>query len=534
MRTHEYRMKAQARNGPAPRNTGKAQAFSKPSPAIRNILYGPAVQPKLRIGPADDKYEREADRVAEQVMRMPDEPVQCEAMPEEEEEELLQAKMDGRRSPPVTPGLHAAINPVRRGGRPLPIATRRFLEPRFGTDFRQVRIHTDDAADRAARSINARAFALGPHIAFRAGQYSPETRAGRLLLSHELTHVLQQGTRLQPLIQRDDDEPGTDFPSSGGTDHLARLVSGILRDQLSDSSMRGHLSSLGSALQGLAVESTSEGGSQPSTSGHRLAALNIEAAFERTSRDIIADPSFRALRQRLIQIVGSSDLSAMITALAAGLALILADIPVEGSPSQDLGAGFSVGGSFDLGTIQSLQFNNLSAYAQYASEYFQSRLGGSVSRDADTEEYSGSGSGQVRFGTNISHILARVSINSDGEVTLAGDLSGGLSFGGNSQLVFRTGLSHSFATGETIFSPGVSGRFNFGRDQSLSLGTQLNISTEDDLTGLTGFIEYRRNLLHLRLEGNMGGIPDAESIAPGADNRVQLRVTIPIPVSSPF
>lgn len=66
------------------------------------------------------------------------------------------------------------------------------LEPRFRYDFSKVRIHTDDRATQAARSVGAKAFTVGHDVVFGAGHYAPESRTGRELLAHELTHVLQQ------------------------------------------------------------------------------------------------------------------------------------------------------------------------------------------------------------------------------------------------------------------------------------------------------------------------------------------------------
>ena len=83
-------------------------------------------------------------------------------------------------------------------GRPLDTRTRAFLEPRFGHNFANVRVHTDARAAESARALNALAYTIGSDIAFAAGQYCPETRAGRRLLAHELTHVLQQREARSP------------------------------------------------------------------------------------------------------------------------------------------------------------------------------------------------------------------------------------------------------------------------------------------------------------------------------------------------
>lgn len=85
------------------------------------------------------------------------------------------------------------VRSVQSGGQPLPESARSFFEPRFGRDFSDVRIHTGPRADEAASSINAEAFTVGSDIAFASGNYEPGTTAGKELLAHELTHVVQQG-----------------------------------------------------------------------------------------------------------------------------------------------------------------------------------------------------------------------------------------------------------------------------------------------------------------------------------------------------
>ncbi len=82
---------------------------------------------------------------------------------------------------------------LRSPGRRLEPATRAFMEPRFGHDFSQVQVHTDAKAAGSARAVNALAYTVGRDIVFGARQYAPDTTAGKLLLAHELTHVVQQG-----------------------------------------------------------------------------------------------------------------------------------------------------------------------------------------------------------------------------------------------------------------------------------------------------------------------------------------------------
>lgn len=90
-------------------------------------------------------------------------------------------------------------------GRPLPSPVKDFFEPRFGHDFSQVRIHTDDLAAESARAVNALAYTVGQNIVFASGQYMPGTGAGDRLLAHELTHIMQQRPDNFPGLQRKED-----------------------------------------------------------------------------------------------------------------------------------------------------------------------------------------------------------------------------------------------------------------------------------------------------------------------------------------
>jgi hypothetical protein len=81
---------------------------------------------------------------------------------------------------------------LRSPGQPLDSATRSFMEPHFGHDFSQVRVHTDSRAAESARAVNVVAYTVGRDVVFGAGRYSPMTTAGQRLLAHELTHFVQQ------------------------------------------------------------------------------------------------------------------------------------------------------------------------------------------------------------------------------------------------------------------------------------------------------------------------------------------------------
>lgn len=171
----------------------------------------PLVQPKLQIGSPNDKFEQEADRVAEQVMKIPEpgsksvqrKPTCPECLDkEEEEEELIQTKQSFNQAPDITPALQSQIQSMKGSGQPLPQSTLSFFEPRFGHDFSKVKVHTDPVAAEMAKSINARAFTIGKNVVFGAGQYSPGTSSGKSLLAHELTHVQQQTVSRQVRADR--------------------------------------------------------------------------------------------------------------------------------------------------------------------------------------------------------------------------------------------------------------------------------------------------------------------------------------------
>jgi hypothetical protein len=81
---------------------------------------------------------------------------------------------------------------LRTQGQPIDPAARAFLEPRFGTDFSRIRVHSDEKAGDAARAVDALAYTVGRHLVFGEGQYSPDTTSGRHLLAHELAHSIQQ------------------------------------------------------------------------------------------------------------------------------------------------------------------------------------------------------------------------------------------------------------------------------------------------------------------------------------------------------
>jgi Domain of unknown function (DUF4157) len=164
---------------------------------------------QLAINQLGDAYEREADRVAAQVMRMPEPGLQracacggdcpqCQMEPPGQEHEPLQTTRAGAsdlEQPAVPSIVHDVLHSPGQALDPTP---RAFMEARFGRDFSGVRVHSDARAAESARAVNALAYTVGHDIVFGAGQYRPGMGAGTLLLAHELTHVVQQSS---PAVQ---------------------------------------------------------------------------------------------------------------------------------------------------------------------------------------------------------------------------------------------------------------------------------------------------------------------------------------------
>jgi|GEM_PF-3051340 len=156
------------------------------------------IQTKLKIGEPGDKYEQEADRIADEVMRMPEPSVQRQIELEEEEEEMIQRKAivnsisSGSQDELEVPSIVHEV--LRSPGQSLAPSTCKFMESHFGHDFSQVRVHTDAKAAKSAKVVGAIAYTFGRNVVFSAGQYSPSSTKGKKLLAHELTHVVQQGS----------------------------------------------------------------------------------------------------------------------------------------------------------------------------------------------------------------------------------------------------------------------------------------------------------------------------------------------------
>ena len=168
------------------------------------------LQAKLSIGANNDPLEQEADRIADQVMESPANPVKGGTIPSIQRFAGQSAGQAGTAP--------ASVDHVLSGsGRPLDLALQQDMGQRFGHDFSRVRVHTGAAAEQSARDINALAYTAGQNIVFGAGRYAPGSQEGQHLLAHELTHVVQQSSNIATIQRLPDPECGntTPLPMSG-------------------------------------------------------------------------------------------------------------------------------------------------------------------------------------------------------------------------------------------------------------------------------------------------------------------------------
>jgi Domain of unknown function (DUF4157) len=147
-------------NQPAPKQATHGRVQLKPRPGAGNRFRA-------------DNFERQADDFASRVL-------------------AGESGLAGR----INPTSPAGFTLPASSGRPLDSDLREGLEKSFGADFTAVRIHSDNEAAGAAEDYGAKAFTSGRDIFFAGGKFQPQTREGKLLLAHELTHVLQQTGRV--------------------------------------------------------------------------------------------------------------------------------------------------------------------------------------------------------------------------------------------------------------------------------------------------------------------------------------------------
>ena len=146
---------------------------------------------KLKVGDPGDPKEREADKIANEVVRneQPSDPGSVQ-------------KQAGISDSTATSAANRKAADLMGSGKQLDSNLKSYFEPRFGIDLDKVRIHTDEKANRLSAYVHARALASGNDIAFAKGEYKPETTEGKKLIAHEIAHTIQKQNPLQKQIFR--------------------------------------------------------------------------------------------------------------------------------------------------------------------------------------------------------------------------------------------------------------------------------------------------------------------------------------------
>lgn len=206
--------------GPAPAPSGGIGALQRTIGNRAVLALLAAGQPKLRVGAADDRYEREADAVAGEVLSRLGGGLHSGGGAAEgsggghrhdhdhgqhlDEEETPVGRMVSRlqrkaKDPIGAEGgdldseTETTITAARTGGQSLPGGTRRSMEGAFGANFSGVRVHRGEQAAALNDAVGARAFTVGSDIFL--GRSTPDLASpgGQSLIAHELTHTIQQG-----------------------------------------------------------------------------------------------------------------------------------------------------------------------------------------------------------------------------------------------------------------------------------------------------------------------------------------------------
>ena len=164
------------------------------------------LQTKPAVNQPGDRLEQEADHMADSVIRgRKQAPVLSNCSLGALQRDQPSTSSASTSAPPI-------VHEVLKGsGQPLNSSTRAFMEPRFGHDFGNVRVHFDARAAASARSVNALAYTVGHDIVFNDSAFAPDDPSGRSLLAHELAHVVQQSDAdtARGQLQRQPDETST-------------------------------------------------------------------------------------------------------------------------------------------------------------------------------------------------------------------------------------------------------------------------------------------------------------------------------------
>jgi hypothetical protein len=217
----------------APAEASMARAMARQGAGLGNQArlrrltpVAPHLQAKLQVGAVDDPLEREADAVADQVMRAPVQ-VSRKCAECDDEKKPVQRKAAGAPMPGGGAAPPIVSQALSAAGRPLDAPLGAYISQRFGRDFSGVRIHTDSQAQASAEAVGAAAYTVGQHLVFGAGRYDPGSDAGRRLIAHELAHTVQQGGASDSLRRDPPDTPDAPLKEAKKEDATTAVTGGL-------------------------------------------------------------------------------------------------------------------------------------------------------------------------------------------------------------------------------------------------------------------------------------------------------------------
>jgi Domain of unknown function (DUF4157) len=437
---------------------------------VQRLLRSGQIRPKLAVDPPGTVYEQEADRVASRVMA-------ATAVQDAQPGENVAGKADRpsiqRRAPdpePVAQSAPAVEQTLGSSGEPLDQSTRAFMEPRFGTDFSGVRVHTGERAAASAQSINALAYTAGDHVVFNAGQYAPGSSASRHLIAHELAHVVQQ-------------RGGSPSPRQGGGslshgNRLSTAPTGVAQRQLITPLAAG------GGLGGLMSRDQAKSGELPHAPTPPPAAPGPEIRQGPIGDVIVRLPYYELFGQQPFNKAWSVPAS-QVTLISVPIPDLGVLVDLRGGVfgGAEFNASFGPAGLSDiqigLSTAQAVEAGIAGALLLGPGMLLGGLLGGHLL----TGEYRALGILKVHahaglnlhLGANLEvaaslfHIADLASLG--GELTAAANVDGDLTFGGNLSLYYYNGRWHY--------------HFDQGAEIQVNVGFNLNANAKASLLGWT-------------------------------------------------
>jgi hypothetical protein len=151
-----------------------------PKPASNSA---PIVQRAMKVGPANDKFEQEAEEISKNMN------VQRSLAPRKRISSIQRTTSIGPEGGDLSGDLEGRLRATQGGGSSLPGGVRKAIEPKLGANLGSVKVHTDKSAVQLTQEMGAKAFTHKNHIYYGKGHSPSDVK----LTTHEAVHTIQQG-----------------------------------------------------------------------------------------------------------------------------------------------------------------------------------------------------------------------------------------------------------------------------------------------------------------------------------------------------